>query len=394
MSPAAPRLGRPGRAVLLSWHLYDSPRRAGFHFLADALSRLGFDVLFVTTHVSWASLLSGGGPRARRAVLPAANRVRSHGPGVQSYVWLPPWHPFEVRSPALARLAAPVLRLYPRFPLGPVTPLLRDAALLLFESAAGLALLPRLRRLSPGARLAYRVSDDIRDGPFSRVVLDAEERALPAFDVVSVPTRLMLDRFAGHPRARLDFHGIRKDLFDRPSESPYGARFERNAVFTGVSKLDREAVALAAAARPRWGFHVIGPFAGLPAAPNVIGYGELPFERTIAFVKHADLGLHTLEAGPAAATFTDSLKVIQYTYCRLPIVSPDHIPNWRPNVFFYRAGDAASIARALDAAAAFDRARTVLDGIRSWDELAGVLAGEREEAPPAGVSAGVRGGTA
>lgn len=41
-----------GKIVLLSQHVLDSARRAGFHWLADAFWRAGWDVTFVTTGIS------------------------------------------------------------------------------------------------------------------------------------------------------------------------------------------------------------------------------------------------------------------------------------------------------------------------------------------------------
>jgi 2-beta-glucuronyltransferase len=99
-------------------------------------------------------------------------------------------------------------------------------------------------------------------------------------------------------------------------------------------------------------------------------------------VKHADIGLCTLQThAPAAVSFTDSLKIIQYTYCGLPVVVPELLRSSRPNTFCYVPGQTASIRQALLAARHFDRSTVVTDGIRSWDEVAQELAGAGLYAP-------------
>jgi 2-beta-glucuronyltransferase len=163
--------------------------------------------------------------------------------------------------------------------------------------------------------------------------------------------------------------------FDRASASPYAATRGPHAVYVGRHAIDRRFLDVASALRPEWTFHVIGPVEGLPGRDNVRRYGELPFVDTVPFIRHADVGLHPLRREPGAETFTDSLKVIQYTYCRLPIVAPSFVCGARPNLIPYEPGDPASIDRALSAARALDRARIDVSGIRSWDELAAELWG-------------------
>jgi 2-beta-glucuronyltransferase len=99
----------------------------------------------------------------------------------------------------------------------------------------------------------------------------------------------------------------------------------------------------------------------------------MPFEATIPYLKHADIGLHTLVCKPGAESFADSLKVIQYTYCRLPIVAPEPLRSARLNMFYYQPSNAVSMVRALEAARAFDRRKVDLEGIHSWASLARVF---------------------
>jgi 2-beta-glucuronyltransferase len=248
--------------------------------------------------------------------------------------------------------------------------------LLIFESKPGLLLFERLRCLNPGARYVYRVSDDLRLLHSSHpVVLEAEERYAAQFDLVSVPSAALLQRFQHLPQAALHHHGIRKDLFDQASPNPYQGPWDTHLIFVGTSHFDYDFLRCASTSFPHWAFHIIGPIPRLPQRANVFAYGEKAFMDTVPFLQHADIGLGTRSYVPGVESLTDSLKIMQYTYCRLPIVAPEVLRSGRSNTFYYRPGDETSTRQALLAARHFDRSKVVTDDIRSWDEIAQALAG-------------------
>jgi 2-beta-glucuronyltransferase len=363
------------RAVLVSVHYWGSKRKAGFHWLADALWRAGWEVTFVTAAISHLSRLRDDHrlayPVRREARRPVAVRPR-----LWSYVWFTSWHPANLRHDLLNRLTAPLFRLYGRLGLGPLHDAVRAADLFIFESTPGLLLVERFRRLNPRARFVYRVSDDLRLLKSHPAVLEAERRALPLFDLISVPYAGMTRLFAGAAaRVQVHAHGIRKDLFDAPTASPYRNGDTVNAVFAGMPPIDAQFMGTAAALFPDWQFHVLGPIRDLPTRPNLHCYGELPFEQTVPYLRHADIGLHTPTYEPGVESRVESLKVIQYTYCRLPIVAPAFLRSARAHVAYYRPGDRDSVRAALATARAYDRARIETDDIVSWDELAATLSG-------------------
>lgn len=371
------------RVVLVTGHYLESKRQAGFHWLADAYWRAGWEVIFLTTAISWLSWLQ----RNYRMAYPVrreAQRLRWVRPGLGSYVWFTPWHPVNLPWGGLNALTAPLFARYGAFSLGAAEALVRNADLLIFESKPGLLLYERCKRLNPQARYVYRVSDDLRLLRSSHpVVVQAEERYAPQFDLVSVPSAFLFQRFRHLPHAALHHHGIRKDLFERDYPNPYGGAWETHLIFVGTSHFDHDFLYKASASFPRWAFHIIGPIARLPRRANIFAYGEMPFLETVPYVKYADIGLSTRVHTPATESLTDSLKILQYTYCALPIVLPAHLRSPRPNTFYYTPGDAASIRQALLAARHFDRSKVVKDDIRSWDEVARDLAGEHW-APVAG----------
>jgi len=119
-----------------------------------------------------------------------------------------------------------------------------------------------------------------------------------------------------------------------------------------------------------WDFHIIGPIDALPRRRNIIAHGLCQFADTVPFLRHADVGLHCLEEGPGVEAFADSLKVVQYTYCCLPIVAPECLRSDRTHVFCYRPKDPESIRKALQAARAYDRTKIDPATVPSWDDVA------------------------
>src|SRR5215470_13217804 len=164
------------RVVLVTGHYLESKRQAGFHWLADAYWRAGWEVICFTSAISWLSWLQRN-YRMAYPVLREANCLRWVRPGLGSYVWFTPWHPVNLRLRGLNRLVYGLFAQYGILPLGEGEALVQHADLLIFESKPGLLLFERLRRLNPGARYVYRVSDDLRLLRSSHpVVLEAEER--------------------------------------------------------------------------------------------------------------------------------------------------------------------------------------------------------------------------
>lgn len=366
---------QPKRVVLITGHYFASERKAGFHWLAEAFWQAGWEVIFVTTAISWMSWLQGN-YRMAYPIFREAHRLRWLRERLGSYVWLTPWHPVDLGHPWLNRLAHVLFARYDQFALGDLALLTREADVMIFESKPGLMLFDRLRQRNPQARYVYRVSDDLRLLRTHRVVLDTETRIAPLFDVISVPNAALLRGFAHLPQAALHHHGICKSRFDQPCPSPYTGDWETHLVFIGTAYLDRDFLVRASAHFPTWAFHLIGPLADAPRGANIFAYGELPFDDTVPYLVHADIGLHTLVCKPGAESFADSLKVIQYTYCRLPIVAPEPLRSARRHTFYYQPGDEASMIRALQDARGFDREKVDTAGIHSWASLAQLLAGE------------------
>lgn len=97
----------------------------------------------------------------------------------------------------------------------------------------------------------------------------------------------------------------------------------------------------------------------------------MPFEDTIPYVKFATTGLQIrTNADGIAETLSDSLKMLQYSYCSLPVIAPVVMPaHHRENIFYYKYGDECSIRECIEHALNFDRNEFSVS-IKSWNEVA------------------------
>lgn len=357
--------------TFLSGHFYPSPRRAGFHNLADAAHALGHKVNFVTVGYS---LLS----RLRRDYRNKIPGIREHSkapalvrPGFVSYVHATLWHPMTLLVPILNRGTMRLMDRYGEGGLGHLADLARETDIFVYESTPGLFLFKRLKRERPEAKTVYRVSDDVRvlRSAHPRLI-ELEAEIAPLFDCVSVPNVWMLQKFPRLQGLRLDRHGIDRAAYDACEKSPYPPG-TLNAVCVTTWNLDRRFLSAAAAARKDVHFHIIGPLRDDIGLPNVRFYGEMPFAATIPHIKFADVGLHCIDwRNEHSRAFADALKVVQYRYCGLPIIAPDFLDLNRDGIAYYWPGDDTSCAAALDEALAVGKDASRANEVRSWREVA------------------------
>jgi 2-beta-glucuronyltransferase len=358
------------RVILISGHYLGSKRRAGFHHLAEAYRRAGWDVTFVTAAISLLSRLRRD-YRFEYPVRAEANRLIPVDERLTSFVLMTRIHPGNLRFGLANRLATPRFARYAQVALGPLEASVRGADLIIFEGTAALLLVERIRHLAPGARLVYRASDDLRVLDVHPLILETEARTVPLFDRVSAATPQIAELLAPFGHVEVDPPAIDKEAFDRDTPSPYGVG--PVAAFAGVSPLfDYDTLQAAALLAPQVAFHVIGP-PPRALAENVFFQPELSFEAVVPYLQHATYGL--LFFPPGYPGLGQGNKVAQYSYCRLPIVAPNDLEVDRPNVCAFERGDSESLKHALEEALRMPHLPAFAEGITSAAELAVILAG-------------------
>lgn len=345
-----------GEVTFLSNHYWGSERRAGFHGLAQAFLEAGWKVRFVTTGLSRISFLKTD-PRTGRLKTVDRNRWVTAADGVETYVYCPPVHPFarsRRTDPVTDRLFA---RLYRNGLPRDLGQGVASSDLVIFESSAALLLFDAVGRLAPKARRIYRVSDDVRVVGMAPSILAAEDAAVDRFDLISVPSRVLLAERFGHLfTARFHPHGLDLSRLRAAREGPLPTLKRPSCVALGTTLFNTDLLALCARARPDMTFYIVGALSPKRRVdlPNITWCGERPFEEALSMAAACDIAaaFYRPEAGTAYLAETSN-KIAQYIFFRKAIIGPIHLarPLGRLNYFAIdpptEEGARAVIGRAL-----------------------------------------------
>lgn len=347
---------------MLTVHEATSARKVDFHFWAEVLAQAGNQVDFVTIGMSPLTRLK---PQARQFQGPF-NTWSEVAPRVRKYLWRPLFHPLSLGKAAIDALTKPLFALYPSLLSHNLLDGISDVDMFIVENGAGLCLVPTLARKFPRARFIYSVCDRIATLQYHPIILEAERVAMPFFDLVRVPAEVMVADYPDARNVQYIAHGLDKALFDEASVSPYPPN-TCNVVSVGDMLFDAHAVTCMAQSSPAATFHLFGRKACLETAlPNVVTHGERPFATIVPYIQHADAGVAPYRPAPNADYLSQSsMKMMQYTYSRLPIVAPAFAANG-DHVSVYTPGAAHTIAAAVDRALQYDRTSIDNSDVLSW----------------------------
>lgn len=361
------------KVTLISLHHYNSQRRVDFHYLAESLKNNGWKVIFITTPLSPFSIITGD-HRWNYVKLIDINKPVIVDSKIIQYTYAPFSSPISLSGNKIFDLITPFfIRYYRKNLPNNLKILVQNSDLFIMESNAGIILFDYLKILCPSAKMVYRCDDALETLHTDKNIIDYEKKICSEFDLITVPSMPLYKRFSNN-NVLLQHHGIKKRLFDPDCNKPKNySLYEKNFVFIGIAHLDIEFLKIAGKVSPNYGFHVIGPLSLSEVPNNVFVYGELPHEETTPYLVHADVGLHILRTAIGLDTYSDSLKVIQYTWCRLPIIAPIGIPSDRKHFIRYKYDDESSIREAIEIAAAFDRSTIDRSEIQDWDEFTATI---------------------
>lgn len=367
---------RPQRRVLIvtGQHFADAPRKVDLHFMADSLISRGDHVDFLVWRLSPVSRFLNDG-RYAFARKHRLNRWEVLAKGLEQFIWFGLIHPMNLKLPILNRLADPLFARFGLFLPKAVKARLPAYTHILVESGPSPLLASTLRSLAPLAKLIYHAADRLGTIGVPPAVERVMTDTIGVYDQIHVMAEALKADFPAAANLLYLPHGIDKAAFDTASQNPY--QKTKNAVSVGDMLFDAAAVGVMADANPDWTFHLFGKKAQLQAARNnVIAHGEQPFATIVPFIRFADAGIAPYRAGADADYLSQSsLKMIQYSYCQLPIVAPGFASAGRAHVFGYDPADAASIRAAFAQACRLDRAAIQTDDILSWDEAVDVVFG-------------------
>jgi 2-beta-glucuronyltransferase len=358
------RTARQKAVVISSVHDYRVGRRGSIQAIADGLARRNFDVLFLSIRFS---LLSFMKPDSRRFLLSRANTFENLN-GIRCYLWRTPLHPFTSQSKALQRINAPLHKLYAACPNAEIDRELCSASHVIVESGLGIALIERIRRLNPGAKIIYRASDKLNTigaHPYLQQCLQEQAHNI---DHICLLARLMAPDFAfARDRTYVVPLGVHPPDFADIGASPYAEGL--NAVSVGSMLFDPSFFETASELFPDVTFHVIGSGHNGTPAPNVRWHPEMPFKETLPYIAHAAFGIAPYrQEAQSPYLAQSSLKLMQYEYLGIPGVCPHYAAGGRPSRFGYTPGDREEIREAVTAALAH-AGHVAAKSILTWDEV-------------------------
>lgn len=351
------------KILFITGHDPDTARKVDLHFMAKDVLRNGVEAYFI---VIGKSLL--GKLIKRQEHTEDTNRwIKKER--IAKFIWRPSFHPMKIKQKWIERLTAPTFGRYPL--LFPVRQLEKIGTpdTIIIESGAGLALTPLLRKKFPQAYIIYSVSDRLERLDVPKEIYEFETASILCFDKIRVPSPLMLTDYQNHPNVIYIPHGIDRASFDEARPSPY--KTGKNAISIGDSLFDAVAIKTLAQAHPDWTFHLFGRLAKLDRNfPNVIEHGETEFGDIVPYIQHADMGLALYRYAPASDYIShSSLRMIQYTYCRLPIITPEFSAKDRPHAFAYTIGNMEELLSAFVKAENCDRTKIDNSKILSWEQI-------------------------
>jgi len=350
-APTAPQQ----KYLLLSAHDYRSPRKAGIHFVASELAKMGPTRFFSLRY----SFLSRYKHDPRLSLDDQANKIVNHQ-GVDCYLWKTLIHPIRIRP-----FESLMYHLYSFGFNAVLRRWIKESDVIILESGVAPIFFDLIKKLNPRAKILYRASDALDTIDAADYIRNTFARIAKEIDTIVMPSKALADSMPSTHNLAFVPQGIDYSVNEKANPSPYGEGI--HAVSVGSMLFDPQFFILAGKRFPHIHFHIIGSCQ--PRHPeygeNISVYGEMPFDKTLPYIKHATLGIAPYASVNLPAYLRDtSLKLTQYEFFGLPAICPHFIAADYPTRFGYDIGDENSIAqaisRALNPAQPLTK-RTVLD---------------------------------
>jgi 2-beta-glucuronyltransferase len=336
---------RKSFVIMSGYHDYRSKRKADLHFIADELKERG-EVSFFSLRYSY---LTRYKQDPRQDLWGRANRYEKEG-GVGCYLWRTPIHPFRLpRRFSLFEKA--VFSAFSRYLPRVMRAVIQRADIILIESGMSIIYIPLIKQLNPMVQIIYMASDSLDAIGQASVIKNALKANAGLIDRARVPSPYLAKDIPREIPCYYIPHGIDKAQFEKigPSPFPLGSL---NAVSVGSMLFDRSFFEMARRLFPDVKFHIIGSGHVEQAADNVHYYPEMPFEKTLPFLKHSSFAIAPYGPGVAAYLTHTSMKLMQYNYLGIPAVCPDLIVGNGMGRFGYQIGDPERIKHAIESALA------------------------------------------
>ncbi len=363
------------RAVIFSYHTIGfGARKTSIVFLAEELAKLGWQTDFVTAQLSLLSALARV-PRLKMVPYKLRNTWIERDYGMSTFVWVPLIHPATTGLSLIDKMATPLFYLYPHLLPETIRRKVRSAQLIVIESCSAILLFPLLKRLAPNAKFVYRASDPLDAIGMHPILETVLNRTAADFDLFASPSKLILADFPSEVKTCYLPQGLQKSLFDVSVPCPFVGNGP-HAIVAGDMMFDLSSFEMMVRNFPHITFHAFGgmELEDLASSHNLIHHGEVPFETLRNFILHADIGIAPYQDRPDLHYLVESsLKLVQYTYARLPILAPHFCKGDRDHLKGYTPGNEASIIQAVEEVCRVDRRTIDSSEIYDWREIVTIM---------------------
>jgi 2-beta-glucuronyltransferase len=355
---------RPSFVIVSGYHDYRSKRKADLHFIADELKERG-EVSFLSLRYSY---LTRYKEDPRHDLWDRANEYERVD-GVGCYLWRTPIHPFRLPR-FFSLIENAVFAGFSRHLPKAMRVVIERADIVLVESGISIIYIPLIKRLNPKVRVIYMASDSLDAIGQAGAIKDAFKSNAASIDSARVPSPYLARDIPREISCYYIPHGIDKTRFERIGRSPF-APGSLNAVSVGSMLFDPSFFETAARLFPNITFHVIGSGYAGAGPDNVRYYLEMPFEKTLPFLKHSTFAVAPYGHDVDAYLTHTSMKLMQYNYLGVPAVCPDLVAGEGLGRFGYTMGDRYSIKSAIEGA--LDASRIVPYRHLNWGEVTAML---------------------
>ncbi|MDE1991744.1 MAG: glycosyltransferase [Rhizobiaceae bacterium] len=347
-------------------------RKTSVHFISRGLADDGHEVKTISVGYSYLTRF-----KKKQLYLELAaqqkNRFVTTAPRYESAAYLPLLHPFSSGQTAVNAAMAPFFALYGSLIPGFMSEAIREAEVVLIESGTAIVFFNAIRRINPNAKIIYFARDRLDTVGASKYLQRLERATIPLFDRIVVPSSAMASTLRDARGVDVIPQGVDKTGFDAATVSPY-PEGSVNAITVGNMLFDKAAVSAMARAAPTVKFHLFG--SGIPNdfPENVRLYGERPFADVIPYIKFADFGIAPYRLTQREFYLAESsLKLLQYSYCSLPILAPDMLKEIRENIVGYSQTSERDWAGKVTGAATMRHDDEWKNGILTWAEVSSRL---------------------
>ena len=319
------------KVLLSSYHVWKTKRVGGMHYIARYFCNKGINVDFLTFPFAWYHVFK-----------------RTERYNFVNFLKLIKGATYNVGQADLFNFIVTSLYTFSRFDryLPPTLGIkgtiltfpklnLSSYKLIILESNTSVLLIDLIKNKK--VKLVYRISDPFVGNVSDKRLLEYERKVLEHANLVLFTSEHYRTLYSSlYPKFSNKFvvwkNGFDKDSFDNFNGSPYKTSKQvTNCVYVGTFPVDWDCILKCALALPKVNFYIIGPdllprnkMREVNKFKNIIYYNGMEPEKTIGYIKYADIGLLPYVYKPILEHFDISSKIYQYMYSELPIVSFDY----------------------------------------------------------------------